>query len=359
MKIAQIAPPWITVPPAGYGGTEWVVKHLCDGLTAAGHEVVLFASGDSDTPAELRALFAEPQTAMMALPSAMTTYDARQVAFAIEQIQADGDIDVVHDHSGFLLVAFRRFLELPPVLHTVHCAFDTHAYPFYRQFADAVSYASISDFQRTLGPPGMNWAGTVHNALPVDGWPLVHRQGRLPAGLRPRLRGQGLPHGHRHRPPHRPSPDHGRRRAGLVPRLLRAAHPSAGRRRQGRLRRRGHRRPQARALRARQGLLFPIQWPEPFGLVMVEAMATGTPVIALRNGSVDEVVDHGVTGFVCDDVEQMVAAVARLDEIDPHACRRAVEERFSVATMTAGYEALYHELLRQGAGGAAAAPPAP
>ncbi len=94
-----------------------------------------------------------------------------------------------------------------------------------------------------------------------------------------------------------------------------------------------------------KGFLFPILWPEPFGLVMVEAMATGTPVIALRNGSVDEVVDDGVTGFVCDDVDQMVAAVARLDEIDSHACRRAVEERFSVAAMTAGYEALYTGLV--------------
>ena len=95
-----------------------------------------------------------------------------------------------------------------------------------------------------------------------------------------------------------------------------------------------------------KGFLFPIQWPEPFGLVMVEALATGTPVIALRNGSVDEVIDDGVTGFVCDDVDQMVAAVGRLDEIDPHVCRTTVEERFSVAAMTAGYEALYRELVR-------------
>ena len=360
MRIAQIAPPWITVPPAGYGGTEWVVKHLCDGLSAAGHEVVLFASGDSDTPAELRALFAEPQTAMMALPSAMTAYDARHVSFAVEQIQGDGDIDVVHDHSGFLLVAFRRFFELPPVLHTVHCAFDTHAYPFYRQFADAVSYASISDFQRTLGPPGMNWAGTVHNALPVDGWPLVTDKDDylLAFGRVCEDKGFHLAIDIARRTGHRLI------MAGVVQdwyrdyfeqrirpeldgdRVVFEDEVSDARKRE--------------LFAHARAFLFPIQWPEPFGLVMVEAMATGTPVIALRNGSVDEVVDDGVTGFVCDDVEQMVAAVARLDEIDPLACRRAVEERFSVATMTAGYEALYAKLLRQGAGGAAyAAPPAP
>jgi len=360
MKIAQIAPPWITVPPAGYGGTEWVVKHLCDGLTAAGHEVVLFASGDSDTPAELRALFAEPQTAMMALPSAMTSYDARQVAFALEQIQADGDVDVVHDHSGFLLVAFRRFLELPPVLHTVHCAFDTHAYPFYRQFADAVSYASISDFQRTLGPPAMSWAGTVYNALPVDGWPLVTDKDDYLLAFGRVCEDKGF----------HTAIDIARRTghrlimAGVVQDWYRDYYEQRIRPHVD-----GDRvvfedevtDDRKRELFAHaKGFLFPIQWPEPFGLVMVEAMATGTPVIALRNGSVDEVVDDGVTGFVCDDVEQMVAAVARLGEIDPHDCRRAVEERFSVAAMTAGYEALYHELLRQGAGGAAyVAPPAP
>jgi len=344
MRIAQIAPPWITVPPAGYGGTEWVVKYLCDGLAAAGHRVVLFASGDSQTPAELRALFPEPQTAMMALPSAMTSYDARHVSFALEQIRADGGFDVVHDHSGFLLVAFRRFVDLPPVLHTVHCAFDTHAYPFYEQFREAVAYASISDFQRTLGPPGMAWAGTVYNALPVGNWPLrTDKDDYLLAfGRVCEDKGFHLAIEIARRTGHRLV------MAGVVQdwyrdyfetrivpevdgdRIVFEDEVSDERKRE--------------LFAGAKGFLFPILWPEPFGLVMVEAMAAGTPVIALRNGSVDEVVDDGVTGFVCDDVDQMVAAVARLGEIDPLACRRAVEERFSVATMTAGYEALYRGL---------------
>ena len=346
MKIAQIAPPWITVPPAGYGGTEWVVKHLCDGLSAAGHEVVLFASGDSSTPAELRALFAEPQTAMMALPSAMTTYDARHVTFAIEQILADGDIDIVHDHSGFLLVAFSRFLDLPPVLHTVHCAFDTHAYPFYEQFRNDVAYASISDFQRDLGPAGMAWAGTVHNALPVASWPLVTAKDDylLAFGRVCEDKGFHLAIDIARRSGHRLI------MAGVVQDWYRDYYEQRIK-------------PEVDGVHIifedevtderkhelfahAKGFLFPIQWPEPFGLVMVEAMATGTPVIALRNGAVAEVVDDGVTGFICDDVDQMVAAVQRLGEIDPRVCRRTVEQRFSVAAMTAGYETLYRELAR-------------
>ncbi len=143
---------------------------------------------------------------MMALPSAMTSYDARHVSFALEQIQADGDFDVVHDHSGFLLVAFRRFLDLPPVLHTVHCAFDTHAYPFYEQFRrgrglrlDQRLPAHAGAARHELGrhrlqrPAGRRLA-------------VRHRQGRLPAGLRARLRRQGLPPRHRHRAAHRPPP---------------------------------------------------------------------------------------------------------------------------------------------------------
>lgn len=345
MRIAQIAPPWIAVPPEGYGGTEWVVKHLCDGLVAAGHDVHLFATGDSRTSATLHALYPEQLPQIMALPGAMSSYEARHVVDAVEHIRDLGCFDIVHDHSGFQLVAFSRYLDLPPVLHTVHCAFDAHAYPFYEQFRDAVVYATISDYQHSQGPPDLNWTGTVYNALPVEGWPFAADKDDylLAFGRVSEAKGFHL------------ATDIARRSgyrlimAGVVQEWCRdyfekrvapeiddqwisfEDEVSDERKRE--------------LFAGAAGFLFPILWPEPFGLVMVEAMASGTPVIALRNGSVEEVVADGVTGFICDDVDEMVAAVGRLGEIDPHVCRRTVEERFSVATMTAGYEALYEKAL--------------
>jgi glycosyltransferase involved in cell wall biosynthesis len=340
MKIAQIAPPWITVPPAGYGGTEWVVKHLCDGLVAAGHEVHLWATGDSDTPATLHALFAEQMPDRIG----QTAFDARHLSWALSEIEAAGDFDLIHDHSGFLAIAFSRYVKTP-LIHTVHCAFDPIAFGFYEQYRDAMPYVSISDFQRTLGPADMDWAGTVYNAMPVDGWPYATAKDDylLAFGRVCEDKGFHLAIEIAKRT--------GRRliMAGVVQEWYRDYYeeriaPQVDGEQivfEGEV---SDARKRELFLKA-HAFVFPILWPEPFGLVMIEAMASGTPVVALRNGSVDEVVDEGVTGFVCDDVDGMVAAVERLDEIDPAVCRRTVEERFSVARNCAGYEALYERLL--------------
>ena len=340
MKIAQLAPPWIAVPPEGYGGTEWVVKHLCDGLTAHGHEVHLFATGDSHTPATLHALFPTGMPERIG----QTGYDARHVAWSLAQIEAAGDFDLVHDHSGFLVVAFARYLRLP-VIHTVHCAFDEVATGVYAQFPDAVAYVSISDFQRTLGPPGMNWAGTAYNAMPVDGWPYATEKDDylLAFGRICEDKGFHLAIEVARRTGHRLI------MAGVVQEWYRDYYeerivPQVDGEQivfEGEVPDERKRQLFARA----KAFVFPILWPEPFGLVMTEAMASGTPVVALRNGSVPEVLDDGVTGFICDDVDGMVAAVGRLGEIDPAVCRRTVEERFSVERMTRGCEALYERLL--------------
>jgi glycosyltransferase involved in cell wall biosynthesis len=339
MRIAQIAPPWIAVPPSGYGGTEWVVKHLCDGLVARGHEVHLFATGDSDTAAELHSLF----PVQMPGEIGRTPYDARHASWALDEIRRDGAFDVVHDHSGFLGVAFGGDLRRRMV-HTVHCAFDPAAYGFYKQFRDAVGYVSISDFQRTLGPAGMRWAATVYNALPVDDWPYRERKddyllafGRVcedkgfhlaievarRTGRRLLMAGV-VQEWYRDYFERRVAPEIDEEQIFYLGEVSDA---------------------EKRDLFAgASAFLFPILWPEPFGIVMIEAMAAGTPVIALRAGSVPEVVEDGVAGFVCDDVDGMVAAVDRLAEIDPDACRASVAERFGVDAMAAGYEAVYRDL---------------
>jgi glycosyltransferase involved in cell wall biosynthesis len=341
MRIAQIAPPWIAVPPEGYGGTEWVVKYLCDGLVAGGHDVHLYATGDSRTAAQLHSLF----PTQMPTEIGRTPYDARHVAWAMDEIARDGGFDVVHDHSGFLGVAFGGALRAR-MAHTVHCAFDAAAFGFYDQFRDAVAYVSISDFQRTLGPSGMRWAATVYNALPVDGWPYRDRKddyllafGRvcedkgfhLAVEVARRTGSRLLMAGvvqewNRTYFEQRVAPEIDDQQIVYLGEVSDAEKRDlfAG----------------ARAF------LFPILWPEPFGIVMIEAMAAGTPVIALRDGSVPEVVQAGVGGFVCDDVDAMVAAVGRLHEIDPAACRASVADRFSVGQMVGDYERLYADLTK-------------
>lgn len=339
MRIAQLAPPWIAVPPAGYGGTEWVVQQLCDGLTARGHDVVLYATGDSHTAAELCALFPRQMPQVMG----QTAFDARHVSFAFGDIEQQ-PFDIVHDHSGFLGIAFSRYLA-PPMVHTVHCAFDTTAYGFYEQFKTEVAYVGISEYQRSMGPAGMNWAGLAYNAIAVEQWPYTPQKDDYLLAFGRVCEAKGFHHSIE------AATRLGRRliMAGVLQdqyrdyfeekvaplidgeQIVYEGEVSDERKRE--------------LFAHAHAFLFPITWPEPFGLVMIEALACGTPVVAMRQGSVPEVVDDGVTGFVVDDLEAFVTAVGRVGEIDPAVCRRTVEERFTVQRMVADYEAIYRRVL--------------
>ncbi len=341
MRIAQLAPPWITVPPKGYGGIEWVVQQLCDGLTARGHEVCLYASGDSRTAAELRALFPR----QMPDKIGVTALDARQVSFSFADIE-QGGFDLVHDHSGFLGVAFSRYLTTPMV-HTVHCAFDEVASGLYGQFADAVGYICISEYQRSMAPPGMRWAGIAYNAIAVERWPYTTDKDDYLLAFGRVCEAKGFHHSIA------TAKRLGRRliMAGVLQEPYREyfeqrVEPEIDGEQiiyEGEVSDERRRELFARA----SAFLFPITWPEPFGLVMIEAMACGTPVVAMRQGSVPEVVDDGRTGFVVepDDLAAFVAAVDRVAEIDPAVCRHTVEERFTVERMIADHEAIYRRHL--------------
>ena len=220
MRIAQLAPPWITVPPAGYGGTEWVVQQLCDGLVASGHDVRLYATGDSHTAAELCALFPRQMPDRIGV----TPYDARQVSFAFADIEESG-FDLVHDHSGFLGVAFSRYLATPMV-HTVHCAFDEFAYGFYEQFAHEVGYICISEYQRSMAPPGMSWAGLAYNAIAVEQWPYTPEKDDYLLAFGRVCEAKGFHHSIAAAKRLGPQAHHGRRAAGAVPRVLRGRRSS-------------------------------------------------------------------------------------------------------------------------------------
>lgn len=338
MKIAMLAPPWIKIPPAGYGGIEWVVHYLSEAMVERGHDVTLFATGDSTTNARLEAVFDKemPDRIGQAL------YEVQHVSACIRQ--AD-EFDLIHDHSGFAAVAFSPLIRTPMV-HTLHGSFTPDTSRFYQSFRDTTHYVAISDYQRSCCP-GLNYAATVHNPIDVSTWPFV-AGGQKEDYL--------LAFG-------RFSPDKGFHTAievareagerliiaGAVQNINRDYFETTIR-------------PMIdgdqiqfagdvslslkwKLFSKARALLFPIQWPEPFGLVMIEAMATGTPVIAFPEGSVPEVVADGLTGFVVADSRQMVEAIGHLDEIDAQACRDHVIDNFSVSRAASGYEEVYSKVL--------------
>jgi len=351
MRIAQIAPPFESVPPARYGGTERVVSTLTEELVRLGHEVTLFASGDSSTSARL------VPTVDGALWHAdppyrdLTAFSVAALGMLAREL---GSFDVVHNHLDYLTYPLARLAPCP-VVTTLHGRLDLpELHHIYREFDD-VPLVSISDAQR-LPVPDANWIATVYHGIPLEEFTYNPRPGRYLAFLG------------------RISPEKGLDTAIRVSR--RAQIPlRIGARKPLRLKgdpnvqadwehyhndvkpllERGHAtligevagEPKDRFLRNAAALLFPIRWPEPFGLVMAEALACGTPVIALRDGSVPEIIEDGVTGFICSSEEEMVDAVGRLAEIDRARCRAEAERRFSPDAMARAYTQLYERLLGQ------------
>ncbi|MHB1362058.1 MAG: glycosyltransferase family 4 protein [Thermoleophilia bacterium] len=337
MKIAMLAPPWIKIPPAGYGGIEWVVHYLTEELIQRGNDVTLFATGDSTTTAKLVSTFDEQMPDRIGV----TLYDLQHVANCLRR---SGDFDVIHDHSGFSAVAFAEFIDTP-IVHTLHGPFTPDICRFYSNFRNSAHYVSISDYQRSCCP-NLQHAGTVYNPIDIQGWPYRGKEekenyvlafGRLCAdkGFHTAIEvaksaGENLVIAgaiqHQNRDYYetliKPQVDGGQIKFVGEVSLTEKWNLFA----------------KAKAF------LFPIQWPEPFGLVMIEAMAAGTPVIAFSEGSVPEVVADGVSGFLVDDAREMVEALGRLDEIDPAACREYVQEKFSVSKCTDGYEHVYREV---------------
>ena len=340
MRIAQVAPLYEAVPPKLYGGTERVVSLLTEELVRRGHEVTLFASGDSVTSARLAAVTERALRLDAASRDLLGADTIRQLDLVFGNAR---DFDIIHCHVDYLAYPFAGLVSTP-TLHTVHGRLDLpYLTPIYRQFKH-VPLVSISDAQRApLADIGVMWAGTVHHGLPPERLTFSPTPGNYLAFL-----GRLSPE---------KQPDVAievARQAGLPLRI--AAKVDAADREYfervvapllddpliefvGEI---GDADKSA-FLGGARALLFPIDWPEPFGLVMLEALACGTPVIARPCGSVPEVVRPGVNGFVGDTVSELVDAVRRLETLDRAECRRDFERRFSVAHMVDGYEALYRE----------------
>ena len=340
MRIAQVAPLAESVPPKLYGGTERVVAWLVDELLNLGHEVTLFASGDSVTKAELisvcpRALrLGRPRTDPMAVQAALIEEVACRAA----------DFDLVHAHIDWLHLPLLSRLCVP-FLTTCHGRLDLPLFPdIIRRFPTA-PFVSISENQR-IPLPDANWIGTVYHGLPpslfqpsFESGAYLAFLGRLTAEKGPEsavriARAVGMPLQIAAKVP-RADAAFFRERIepqvdGKQVRIIGEVNDHA---KQG-------------FLAGAAALLFPIDWPEPFGLVMIEAMACGTPVVAFRSGSVPEVVDDGITGFIVSDEEEAIQAIGRLGELDRRHIRAQFERRFTSGRMAEDYLKHYAALAR-------------
>lgn len=349
MRILQLAPPWFSVPPTGYGGIEQVVSCLADGLTARGQDVTLLASGGSHTAAELWSVFDTPPSEHLGsvphlLPHVLAAYRNR------------GQFDIIHDHSGIIGPALGSLLDGPPVAHTLHGPWEAAIADVYAAVSDRIHLVAISHDQAARAPAGVRIAATVHNGIAVEAFPFrVAARGN--AGYLAFV-GRASPE---------KGPDIAIRVAARLRRPLRMAvkinEPSEHRYWQRHVSPlldradvevvvNGTAQQAVGLLAGADATLFPIQWPEPFGLVMTEAMACGTPVVAFACGAAPEVIADGQTGFLVEpgDLEGMCDAVEQVDAIEPAACRRRVEQRFSASAMTAGYEQLFEQLVSQPSG---------
>jgi glycosyltransferase involved in cell wall biosynthesis len=338
MRVGLVAPPWFPVPPPGYGGTEVVVDNLARGLQSRGHEIGLFTVGESTSPVFRQYLY---PSAIAVQPMGAAVAEAAHLLAAYDAL---ADVDVIHDHTVLgPLLAGRRQAGQPPVVTTNHGLFTAQTSRVFAAIAQHASIVAISTSQARTAA-GIPIAAVIHHGIDLD----VYRPGPGDGGY---LLFMG-----------RMSPDKGvdcavrvAKRAGwplvivtkmrdpdehtyferqvqplLDGQILAGEQPLARR---------------LKLLRSARALLNPVRWVEPFGLVMAEALASGTPVLAFPNGAAAEIVDHGVTGYLCRDEDEMVAAVDRVGELQRASCRLAAEQRFSLPRMAREYERLYRRIL--------------
>jgi len=339
VRIAEIAPPWFTVPPTGYGGIELIVSLLTENLVGRGHDVTLFASAGSTTTAALVSPLDAPDPALLG----NVWYEVSHALAAY--LDVDGGFDVIHDHSGIVGPALGALLDgRPPVVHTLHGPWTEPSRRYYSLLQDRVSLVAISEAQRS-DYPELRYAATVHNGIDLDAYPYredkedylvyigratpdkgpvqaieVAREAKMPLKMLVK----------RNEPFEIAYWDE-----AVAPKLHdevdvfeRVSHAA-----------------KADLLARARAMIFPIQWPEPFGLVMIEAMACGTPVLACPRGAATEIVRDGVTGFLRASVDELVEAVRRVGECSSRACRERVAQRFSTEAMVTGYERIFEKVL--------------
>jgi glycosyltransferase involved in cell wall biosynthesis len=339
MRIAQIAPPWIPVPPQTYGGTELIISWLCDELVKRGHEVWLFATGDSKTKARLVPVW----------PSSLWRANLRtpHAVFSLmyqKLLEMQDQFDIIHDHCEFYTCPYSKFLK-PPIITTLHHPLTEETITLYKKFPN-VNFVAISKNQRKQGP-GINIVKTIYNGIPLDKYPLNEKpkdyllwlsrigpdKGIAEAIDIAKLSGQKLIISGNILPQYadyfefriKPLID------GKKIQFVGASDFPK----------------KVELFRNAKAFLFPVKRPEPFGLVVIEAMACGTPVIAFKQGSMPELIKDGETGFLVDSIEEAVSALKKIEEIKRENCRSWVKENFSLRKMVNRYEKLYKKILKK------------
>ena len=342
LRVAMLAPPWISVPPPGYGGVEWVVSALTEALVARGHAVTLFCAPGSASTAELVTLLDLPHPDEIE----RSLYEVDHVARAFEAIDAAsaGDrFDVIHDHCGFTALAMADRIGTP-IVHTLHGQFTPSTAAFYTRHGHKAVLVGISRAQLAAAPPSLGAFATIPNPIDVRAWPLREYKDDYLLWI-----GRMTPE----KGPHRAI---AAARAAGVPLVLAgviqpgqqaffdrevAPHIDGDR-----VRFAGEvgGAPKHALFAGARALLMPIRWEEPFGMVMVEAMACGTPVIAFAEGAARELIVDGTTGYLVADEQAMAAAVGRLAGIAPRDCRRWVATHCDVDVVASAYERIYRSV---------------
>jgi glycosyltransferase involved in cell wall biosynthesis len=342
MRIAQVAPLWERVPPPAYGGIELVVGLLTDELVRRGHEVTLFASGDSISLAKLESV--HPQA--LRLDPTIKEYGIYEMLQMSRVYEKASEFDIIHSHMGCAALPYTKLVKTPTV-HTLHGIFTPDNEKMFTH-ARSQPYVSISDAQREPRL-GLNCVATVYNGIDLSTYKF-HEKPQDP----PFLAFLG-----------RISPEKGThlaieiaKRSGWrlkmagkvdvvdVKYFEQEIKPLIDGKQIEYLGEANHEQ-KNELIGGAVATLFPITWREPFGLVMVESMAAGTPVIAMNLGSTSEVIAHGKTGFLCQSVDEFVEAIDKAAKLNRHTCREHVMNHFSVQRMTDGYEAVYQQLLAE------------
>ncbi len=337
MRVAMLAPISWRTPPRAYGPWELVTSLLTEALVAKGVDVTLFATADSLTAGKLDAVVPAAYSEDPSIDAKV--WEMLHVAHVFERA---GAFDVIHNQADFMPLGWSRLVETP-VVTTIHGFSSERIMPAFRAYQDRVHYVAISDADRA---PGLRYAETIHHGIPLDDFPFdaaggdallffgrIHpdkgagEAGRAAAATGHRLVMAGIVQ------------DEGYHAREVAPAIdgdrVRFLGAVGGERR-------------TRTLGQARALLHLIGFDEPFGLSVVEAMACGTPVIAYRRGSMPELIEHGVTGFLVDTFDEAVAAIGRVGELDRAACRARVAERFTVERMAERYIALYERVARRG-----------